>query len=39
MDKSEICSICGNHHSGDCSYEITYFYWHPEQDEPIPKNV
>ena len=26
----DLCSICGNNHSGSCSAEPKYFYWFPE---------
>ena len=35
----ELCSICGNNHSGACSAEPMYFYWYPSDILHPPKYV
>lgn len=35
----DLCSICGNNHSGACSAEPYYFYWFPDNVIHPPKEV
>ena len=35
----DLCSVCGNNHSGTCSVEPLYFYWHPYDLSNPPKYV
>lgn len=39
MEPTLRCPRCGNTHTGNCSHEILYFNFYPDQDGPAPKQV